>query len=285
MAEVRQREYAVFRTFGPFSREGAEYASQLHAELSYWPRRVERHYQFHTHTALCYVYEGNFKLTVGDVTYDVNGGDAYIIRKGMAWTCSFSGKEPVRVLSVNFDGRLCEDMLGCYIAKEDVFFPRSGCRSLCDRLLEVGENRDVSSREMTDEFLLFLLRVFQRITAARSHDREAPLAERIRTHVHRYAFESKLAVESVAKAFSMRVQDLQEMWKKNYGVTVHRYIQTIRLAKAAELLSMSEISIMQIADSVGYADRCYLDKLFLKEYGVTPSAYRKAKRKEWDSKE
>jgi AraC-like DNA-binding protein len=180
------------------------------------------------------------------------------------------------VLSVAFSGSLSDEMIKSYLRDDEIFFSQSGCRGLSDRLLEAGERKNVGTRELFDEFMLFLLRGCQRLSANRMGENDATLSRRICRHIHRYGLNGKLSVKSIAEAFSIRVQDLQLLWKESFGMTVHRYIQEMRLARAAELLALSNVSISQIAEETGYTDRCYLDKLFLKKYGVTPSVYRKS---------
>lgn len=250
--------------------------SKASLELTLWKKKIDRHYRFFTHTAVCFVYEGSFLLTVGEKTYVVNAGDLYVIRPGTEWSCSFSGKETVRVLSVNFSGSLSDTIIKDYLGEKGIFFSQSGCRGLADALLATSDKKDISTRELFDEFMLFLLRMCQRLSSNLIGKEEPTLSRRIRHHILHYATRGKLSVKSIANAFSIRVQDLQELWKESFGVTVHRYIQEVRLERAAELLLMSNVSISQIAEETGYADRHYLDKLFLKKYGKTPSAYRKS---------
>ena len=276
MASAENKAWSILKFFST-RLDGKDEDSELSsAELSLWKKKIDRYYRFFSHTAVCYVYEGDFLLTVGGKTYTATAGDLYVIRRGVEWSCHFHGEVPVKVLSVAFSGPLSHTMIQSYLGESDIFFAQSGCRGLSDRLLEAGERKTIGSRELFDEFMLFLLRICQRLSASRAEEDEATLSRRIRLHILRYGMNGKLSVKSIAEAFSIRVQDLQLLWKESFGMTVHRYIQEMRLARAAELLALSNVSISQIAEETGYTDRCYLDKLFLKKYGMTPSAYRKS---------
>ena len=268
--------WSILKSLSAFKDAENPTLSTVFVELSLWPKKIDRHYQFFTHTAVCFVYAGSFLLTVEGKTYTANAGDLYVIRRGTKWSCSFSGKETVRVLSVNFSGSLSDAIIKDYLDEKDIFFSQSGCRGLANILLEACEKKDCGSRELYDEFMFFLLRTCQRLSSNLIGKEEPTLSQRIRQHILRYAMRGKLSVKSIANAFSIRVQDLQELWKETFGMTVHRYIQEVRLERAAELLLMSNVSISQIAEETGYTDRCYFDKLFLKKYGVTPSVYRKS---------
>ena len=52
----------------------------------------------------------------------------------------------------------------------------------------------------------------------------------------------------------------------------------MRLERAKELLSRSDRKLYEIAHAVGYADGKYFTKLFTREVGLTPKAYRENRR-------
>ncbi len=54
-----------------------------------------------------------------------------------------------------------------------------------------------------------------------------------------------------------------------------KYIQKFRLTKAQHLLESSSLSVSAIAYACGYQQPESLMKLFCRQYGMSPSAYRK----------
>ncbi len=56
------------------------------------------------------------------------------------------------------------------------------------------------------------------------------------------------------------------------------YMSKLKLKKAAEYLEYGEMSVQEIADTVGYGGAAYFSKEFKAAYGVTPLRYRKEKR-------
>ena len=276
MAQADNKPWTILNFYTAYKDEKDIQVGRASAELTVWKKKIDRHYCFPAHTAFCFVYEGDFLLTFNGKTYAVGEGDLCVMRAGTEWVSSFHGNAPTTVFSVNFGGPLSEEIIRSYLNQNDVFFAQSGCRGLSDRLLGACERKDLGSRELYDEFMVFLLRACQRLSANRVGEDEGTLPRKIRYFILRFATNGKLSVKSIANAFSIRVQDLQELWKETFGVTVHRYIQDVRLERAAELLLMSNIGISQIAEETGHTDRCYFDKLFLRKYGMTPSAYRKS---------
>ena len=64
-------------------------------------------------------------------------------------------------------------------------------------------------------------------------------------------------------------------FRKKTGQSVLQFITFERLNGAKALLLESDLSVSEIALSVGYNDYSYFTRLFKKELGMTPLAYRK----------
>ena len=57
-------------------------------------------------------------------------------------------------------------------------------------------------------------------------------------------------------------------------MTVVEYITKKRIDKAKQLLTNTDLPIMTVAEYTGYPDYSYFTRVFRKETGVTPRAYR-----------
>ena len=68
-------------------------------------------------------------------------------------------------------------------------------------------------------------------------------------------------------------------FKAATGVPPHRYVVQLRIEKARERLEKTNLPIIEIAAQVGYDDPSYFARLFRREVGVTPAAYRRERRR------
>lgn len=68
---------------------------------------------------------------------------------------------------------------------------------------------------------------------------------------------------------------LSQLFRKRHGVSFQKYVQTLRLEKAARLLSNTGLPIGEIARRVGYRDVSRFGQHFRRRYGTTPRAWRK----------
>ena len=65
-----------------------------------------------------------------------------------------------------------------------------------------------------------------------------------------------------------------EMFKRETGQNYIEYVTRARMRKAMSLLTETPAKISEVANSVGYEDLKYFNRLFKKFTGVTPSEYR-----------
>ena len=68
----------------------------------------------------------------------------------------------------------------------------------------------------------------------------------------------------------------RRLFKSVYGTTPVKFVNGLRVERAAELLADSDIPISEISGMVGYNDVYYFSRMFKKIIGVSPGAYRKS---------
>lgn len=70
----------------------------------------------------------------------------------------------------------------------------------------------------------------------------------------------------------------RRVFKSVFLMSPAAYISQLKLRKAAEYLEYGEMSVQEIAETVGYGGAAYFSKEFKAVYGTTPLRYRKEKR-------
>jgi AraC family transcriptional regulator, regulatory protein of adaptative response / methylphosphotriester-DNA alkyltransferase methyltransferase len=88
-------------------------------------------------------------------------------------------------------------------------------------------------------------------------------------------YSEPITLETLAELFHGSPFHLQRLFKKVKGMSPTEYIQKVRLEKAMALLDESEMTVTEIASSVGFRSTSYFVTLFKEKFGCTPAAYRK----------
>ncbi|MDK2595154.1 MULTISPECIES: GlxA family transcriptional regulator [Pseudoalteromonas] len=90
---------------------------------------------------------------------------------------------------------------------------------------------------------------------------------------------SALSLAEVAQQFGISYRSFNRRFKAATGKTAIAYLQEVRLQQACELLASSNLSIQEVALTVGFNSQSQLSRAFKEQMNQTPSAYRKIVRK------
>lgn len=92
-------------------------------------------------------------------------------------------------------------------------------------------------------------------------------------------FDKSITVQQLSEIEHFNPTYYVEWFKERFGDSPIAYMRSLRLDKAKELLANTNYTVMQIAQQIGYENQGTLTRLFQKEIGMTPGAYRKKYRK------
>jgi AraC-like DNA-binding protein len=84
-----------------------------------------------------------------------------------------------------------------------------------------------------------------------------------------------ITMESVAAYFNYHPKYLSTLIHKHIGQSFRELVVNIRLQNSTNYLLYTDYTIQQIAELVGYRDKSSFYSLFRKEYGISPTEYRK----------
>lgn len=105
------------------------------------------------------------------------------------------------------------------------------------------------------------------------------IVERIKKEI-RDCWWKKISLSMLANKYHMNASYLSDAFAKYAGVSLVNYQMNIRIEKAKSFLIMTDKSILEISEAVGYEDSGYFIRVFKKITGKTPKQYRLSTRKE-----
>ncbi len=88
-------------------------------------------------------------------------------------------------------------------------------------------------------------------------------------------YREDIRIESLAAALHISRKYLSSAFCRHMGMTTKEYLLRRRLDAASELLLVSDMSVSEIAEAVGYEDYTQLTRLFRLKKGMSPRQYRK----------
>ncbi len=107
-----------------------------------------------------------------------------------------------------------------------------------------------------------------------SKDRETEIVTMAKEIINKN-LQNSPSVKELADSLNISLYKLQEGFKNVTGYTVYEYIQKLKIEKAKYLLKNTNMSIIEIANEVGYENPSKFANLFKRYNNITPSKYRK----------
>lgn len=86
---------------------------------------------------------------------------------------------------------------------------------------------------------------------------------------------SSLSVGEIAGSCCLSRYYFTRLFKIKMGKTPYQYVTDKRLYYAKSMLSMTDTSLSEISEKVGYSDQTVFIRAFSKKFGITPGAYRR----------
>lgn len=210
--------------------------------------------------ALSFRVSGFATIEIDGKTLHSRDGEILYIPADTAYKADYSGGESIVV-----------HLTDCNYEKAESFTPRNSAeiKRLFEKML--SNRRENCSINKTKSQIYDILDKVQ----PKSADAEiTPVLAACLDFIEKRAFDSELTIEDVAKGCFTSVSTLQREFKKAFKTSPKRYLNDLRMKKAAEMLAENKESVKNVAESCGFDDEKYFSRKFRKQYGCPPTHYR-----------
>jgi AraC-like DNA-binding protein len=154
---------------------------------------------------------------------------------------------------------------------------QSFAASLFQELENESQQPAPGSASLQESLLALLLREVSRASA--SSPLAAPgLVARALSWIETHSL-GPVSLRDLAESLGRSPAHLTTALRRATGRSAQAWIIAHRLAEARRLLALSDASIEEISARVGYADPTHLIRLFRRQHGATPSAWRSQQRR------
>ena len=235
--------------------------------------------------------QGSAKIFLGDDTYHTQSGDCVIFAPGSLYHAEISSRENCRFISINFNVQDSSQqaVLGNLLGLRDIaIFPALVPEHTQDYLYTILERVVQEKPDSYYSSLLLLKRLVglmvyhgRHVSRSELHHRITTAQEQLVLGCHQYIINNPhicVTVDMLCRQFNVSQSYLYKCFKGVLGVSSKQFITNAQLDLAAKELIHSDKPIAQIAHEHGYANSFGFSSLFRKNYGVSPSEYRKQNR-------
>lgn len=97
---------------------------------------------------------------------------------------------------------------------------------------------------------------------------------RVRKYLDEH-YKERITLDDLSSSFFINKFYLTRVFRETYGSTINNYILSHRITESKQLLRFTDMSVEQIAETVGMEDSGYFARAFKKVEGISPTEYRK----------
>ena len=237
---------------------------------------IKPHFMFH------YIISGKGVFRIGGQEYPLTAGYGFLIVPDEPAYYEADEEDPWTYVWVGFSGRDAASVveeLGLSVTSP--LFRNNDTDTIYSYVHDMMEHNTFSltdSLRRNGLLQMFLSAVASSIVSERSDSGSANYYVRKAVDFIRSNYYNPIRVTDVADYVCVNRSYLYTLFEKTLGESPQKYLSSLRLSRASDLLKITDLPIESIAISCGYSDPLVFSRAFRLEKGISPSGYRKQQR-------
>ncbi|MBU3805360.1 MAG: AraC family transcriptional regulator [Candidatus Fournierella pullistercoris] len=238
----------------------------------FWGPGVRDHYLIHL------VISGKGSFTVGQTRYELSAGDLFLVKPNQLISYCADQEHPWEYGWVGFNGAFANKLIKqTPFSEHSPVFHSPNPKLLQQSMRAIFEARGPQPQHeaaMVGHLYLFLSQLMEQTVKE-----DARAANTSSQYVHgaikyiQFNYSHNISIDDIAQAVGVSRSHLYRVFISNVGQSPIEYLTHYRIEEACCLLRQSQLSIAEIAVSVGFFDQFYFSRVFKKAKGVPPSRY------------
>ncbi len=229
---------------------------------------------------LLYMAGGKAHFYLPDGELIAREGEAFLYPPGQPQRYGYILSEKPDVYWLHFSGAQALELLKkAGFPELSVFHPgvHDDCILLFDRIIRELQRSGLYCQELAASHAQALIYLLSRGMEEKNGQQYAkgPEIQQLVEWFHRHPEES-LPMREYAHRVNMSLSTFIRRFRAHTGLPPQRYIVRLRMGHARELLASSQMPVTDVARIVGYDNPLYFSRMFKKETGLSPRAYRQA---------
>lgn len=146
------------------------------------------------------------------------------------------------------------------------------------RLCEEYEHKEIGYLEsMRCQLILLLIDIMRQLKLPNAEETkgENNIVNHMINHLTKH-FTEPLSLKNFAEKYNYSSAHISNMFKRETGITFSEYLQSIRIQESCRLLANTNKNIAEIANTVGYTDVKFFNKVFKRITGMTSRQFKQA---------
>ncbi len=249
-----------------------------------WGPGIRDHYLIHL------VLAGKGTFHTGDRTFELQPGDLFFVRPNQLNTYSADPSQPWEYYWVGFNGATAHKLSAQlpFTDTEPVHHTANPekLRMAMENIYTSRGMRPQDEASMVGYLYLFLAALMEETgeKKVRSTNSSSQYVLNAIKYIQ-FNYSHDISIDDVAKSVGVSRSHLYRVFMSNVGKSPIDYLTEYRINEACKLLLAGNLSIAEVAISVGFFDQFYFSRVFKRAKGMPPSKYLAAQQEAAKAKE
>ncbi|QCX33986.1 helix-turn-helix domain-containing protein [Caloramator sp. E03] len=136
---------------------------------------------------------------------------------------------------------------------------------------------NMSSYETIDDIKSYIMGLTEYISQKmkdKKSNKKNDVVEKVKNYIYLNYENPLLSLEVIAEKMKLSSSYLRVLFKEIEGKSLSTFINEVRFENARKLLETTNLSVIEIAEKVGFTNSNYFYTAFKKFYGISPNQYR-----------
>ena len=237
-----------------------------------WGRGIRDHYLIHL------VVSGKGVFEVGGRTYEVVPGDLFFARPSQLIRYTADEVQPWEYSWVGFNGACAHKLAAQLPFTDDAPVHHTsdpdGMRAALTNIYSSRGLQPQDEAAMVGYLYLFIAALMRETSAGKPHTASSSSQYVLNAIKYiQFNYSHDISIDDVAKSVGVSRSHLYRVFMLNVGKSPIDYLTEYRINEACKLLRAGNLSIAEVAVSVGFFDQFYFSRVFKRAKGVPPSKY------------
>lgn len=235
----------------------------------------------HDYYHMFIVRQGPLDFIIEDETYQLENGEALLAKPGVIHGMNDVNIRMGRVYEIKFTTQSpsLKNLLESIPAKLPA---ASFVDALVRELVAESNLQEPSSPTFVSDYLLSLINFYSRhYGKLESHETStidttgfSKVSKEIVQYLESH-YAHDISLQEIADAVGFNKNYICSVFKRDSGMTIGNCQTAIRIRKAAEMISFSDMNLVQVASATGFTNLSHFNRIFKKVVGIPPGQYRR----------
>lgn len=214
------------------------------------------------------------------ITYQVKSGQGFMLFPHQICTYIADHDIPWEYVWLEFDGlRAKETMeLAGFSLGQPIYRAHNKdiAQTMRDEMLYIVDHKDASPFQLIGHLYLFIDSLM-RSSASTQNTKGNSLRDFYIKEAISFIeqnFQNDISVEDLAATCGLNRSYLGKIFHESMGKSPQAFLISYRMTKATELLKLTDLSIADVGNAVGYPNQLHFSRAFKNVYGIPPRQWR-----------